>query len=90
MDAKGGEMPIYEFRCTQCGDVHEYLLSGSADKVEMRCEKCGGEELERVLSRVSYVMGGGGGKNTQPSAVTKSCGPGKSCTSFELPGHTKS
>jgi len=35
-------------------------------------------------------VGSGGGKGAQPTAVTKSCGPGKSCTSFELPGHSKS
>jgi putative FmdB family regulatory protein len=81
-------MPIYEFRCTQCGDIQEILVGSSTSSVEMKCRQCQGESLERVLSRVSYTMGGSSG-GTGPSATTKTCGPGKSCTSIHLPGHTR-
>jgi putative FmdB family regulatory protein len=85
-------LPIYEFRCATCGKIEEFILSGNQE-IEMKCSACGGEELERIISRTNFVMGsssssgapGGGG----PSATTRTCGPGQSCTSIELPGHTK-
>jgi putative FmdB family regulatory protein len=82
-------MPIYEFRCTQCGNVQEFLLSSSSEQVEMKCGACQGDELERVLSRVSYAVGHSGGDKASPCATTKTCGPGRSCTTLELPGHSR-
>jgi putative FmdB family regulatory protein len=82
-------MPIYEFRCTQCGNVQEFLLTGSSEQIEMKCGACQGDELERVLSRVSFAMGSSGGQEASASVTTKSCGPGKSCATIDLPGHTK-
>ncbi len=82
-------MPIYEFRCAGCGNIEEFILTGNSE-IEMKCGACGGEDLERVLSRTNYAMGSSGSSgNAGPSATTRSCGPGKSCTSLELPGHTK-
>lgn len=82
-------MPIYEFRCTQCGNIQEFLLTTSTEQVEMKCGACQGDELERVLSRVSYAMGSSAGNDSSPSVTTKTCGPGKNCTTIELPGHSK-
>ncbi len=82
-------MPIYEFRCTRCGNIQEFLFTNSAEEVEMRCKECQGDELERVLSQVSYAMGSSYGNGSSPSVTTKTCGPGKSCTTIELPGHSK-
>ena len=83
-------MPIYEFRCSGCGCVQEVLTTGSGEQVEMKCRECGGEDLERVLSRVSYTMGASSsGGASGPSATTRTCAPGQSCTSINLPGHTK-
>jgi len=45
-------MPIYEYRCRQCGRISEFLLLGATDSPELVCRKCGGTDLERVLSRV--------------------------------------
>jgi putative FmdB family regulatory protein len=82
-------MPIYEFRCTQCGNIQEFLLTTSTEQVEMKCGACQGDELERILSQVSYAMGSPGGDKSSPCATTKTCGPGRSCTTLELPGHSK-
>lgn len=83
-------MPIYEFRCTRCGHIQEILASGSQTQVSVVCEQCRSEEMERVLSRVSYVMGrsSNSGKDS-PRVTSKSCSPGNSCTTIELPGHTR-
>ena len=81
-------MPIYEFRCAQCEHVQEILVSSSSTEVEMKCEQCQGEVLERILSRVSYTMGSSS-DSPGPSFTTKTCGPGKSCGAIELPGYTR-
>lgn len=82
-------MPIYEFRCVECGHVQEILVFNSSDSVEMKCAQCRGEILDRIMSTTSYAMGSSSGENTSPSVTTKSCGPGKSCTTLQLPGHTR-
>lgn len=84
-------MPIYEFRCADCGHVQEIIVSHSSDSIEMKCEACQGEVLERILSQVSYAMGGNssGDAGGGASATTKTCGPGQSCTNITLPGHTR-
>lgn len=83
-------MPIYEFRCVQCGNIQEIILTNSSQEIEMKCGECGAEELERVLSTTNYAMGSSSSpKSSGPSATTRSCGPGQSCTSIELPGYTK-
>lgn len=79
-------MPIFEFRCLQCGKLFEKLfILGSMEQVEIACPACGSDSFERVISRTNYVMGSGKGGN-KPSITTKSCGSGGSCTSFEIPG----
>ena len=82
-------MPIYEFRCVGCGHVQEMLIFNSGDPVEMKCEQCQGEVLDRIMSSTSYAMGSSSGDSTSPSVTSKSCGPGKSCTTLELPGHSR-
>ena len=83
-------MPIYEFRCNQCGHIQEFLLTASSEQLEMKCKECEGEDLERVLSRVSYTMGSSSGdKSSGASLTTKTCGPGSSCSTLELPGYSR-
>lgn len=83
-------MPIYEFRCTRCGHIQEILTSGSQSPVSVVCEQCRGEEMERVLSRISYVMGrSSSSSQDSPRVTSKSCSLGNSCTTIELPGHSR-
>ena len=82
-------MPIYEFRCTSCGKIEEFILTGSR-QIEIKCGTCGAEDLERVMSATNHFMGtSGSSASAGPCSTTHSCGPGRSCTSVELPGHTK-
>lgn len=78
-------MPIYEFKCQQCQHCFEFLLLKSDDEVTMQCPSCKGQDIERVLSTTSYVMGGGSGSGKGPSATNRSCSGG-SCTTIDLPG----
>jgi putative FmdB family regulatory protein len=40
-------MPVFEYSCTACQHRFEALVRGQE---RARCEKCGSEELERLLS----------------------------------------
>jgi putative FmdB family regulatory protein len=46
-------MPIYEYRCLECGKTSEILLRGSDEGVE--CTFCGSKNLEKLLS-ASYSI----------------------------------
>jgi|UniRef100_A0A7C5ALT5 putative FmdB family regulatory protein len=45
-------MPIYEYRCSQCRRVSEFLLLSWNAPLTPVCPKCGSPEMERLLSRV--------------------------------------
>jgi putative FmdB family regulatory protein len=49
-------MPIYEFRCTECGQVFEELIMRSSDQADLTCPRCAARTVERVLS--SCCVGG--------------------------------
>jgi putative FmdB family regulatory protein len=45
-------MPIYEYRCQECGKVSSFLILSLSEPFTPVCEKCGSRSLERILSRV--------------------------------------
>jgi hypothetical protein len=61
------------------------LLKSSGEEVELKCNKCGGRNLERVLSTTRHVMGGGSSPAPGPSVTNRTCAGG-SCTTWDLPG----
>ena len=83
-------MPIYEFQCTDCGEKKEILFKNSDEKVEMKCEKCGSENLQRVLSSTNFALSGGGSGAgaSGATASTHKCSGG-SCTTYDIPGPTR-
>ncbi|ACX53165.1 regulatory protein, FmdB family [Ammonifex degensii KC4] len=76
-------MPIFEFKCSDCGHLFEKLFLDSKEEVVLECPQCHSHNLERVVSRVNYVMGT---KGKGPKITTKSCGPGSTCATIEIPG----
>ncbi len=42
-------MPIYEYRCSECGERFEELVRGSGDE-PTACRACGSSEVARVYS----------------------------------------
>lgn len=44
-------MPIYEYRCNKCRKKVTILTLRVSEKVEERCEHCGGRSLTRLVSR---------------------------------------
>jgi len=45
-------MPIYEYRCLACRKVSEFLVLSQTSPFAPVCPRCGGTDLERLLSRV--------------------------------------
>ncbi len=48
-------MPIYEYRCDDCGKISEFLLIKSEETFTPECKKCKSKRMSRVLSRVRVV-----------------------------------
>jgi putative FmdB family regulatory protein len=46
-------MPIYEYLCEACGRVRSFLLLVGDREEDLRCDRCGGAELRRIMSRFS-------------------------------------
>lgn len=51
-------MPIYEYRCTSCGETFEILQKMGASPLR-ECRACDGP-LEKLVSRTSFQLKGGG------------------------------
>lgn len=51
-------MPLYEYRCQQCGETSEFLQRFD-DPPETSCPKCGGS-LEKLLSAPAFHLKGSG------------------------------
>jgi len=78
-------MPIFEFRCLDCGHLFEKLFLDKQDDLDIKCPACRSESFERVISKTNYVMGAGkDGK--RPKLTSRSCSPGNACYTLELPG----
>ena len=52
-------MPIYEYKCTNCGDKIE-TLQGMNDAPRTHCDNCGQETLKKVIAPTSFVLKGSG------------------------------
>ena len=48
-------MPIYEYRCEDCGKITEFLQIRTDETFVPQCKRCKGKKMSRVLSRVKVV-----------------------------------
>ncbi len=70
-------MPIYEYKCTECGNEIEVLQKMSDDPLS-KCESCDGE-LKKLITSTSFVLKGTGWYVTDyPSADRKKAMDSKS------------
>lgn len=52
-------MPTYEYRCNACGKDFEYQQK-MADPDLTKCEACGEDKLEKLISWSAFQLKGGG------------------------------
>jgi len=64
-------MPIYEYRCTTCGNNFSRLQRIGAGSDGVKCPKCEDEKVERLLSTFASTS----------SAPDVACSSPSSCTS---------
>jgi len=48
-------MPIYEYRCGDCGRVTSVLVRGFATQVAPTCSRCSGTNLRKLVSRFAVT-----------------------------------
>lgn len=79
-------MPIYEYRCSDCGHELEAMQKMS-DPALTDCPECNQPKLEKLISAAGFQLKGGGwyetdfkGKSKKSGAATKdeppACGTG--------------
>jgi len=64
-------MPIYDFRCKDCGKVSEIFLRSAGETA--RCPACGSNNVEKLIS-ASYMI-----KMDSSSSGTTCCGRSERC-----------
>ena len=60
-------MPIYEYKCSMCGERFEAFRGINDDDIEVECPECGEKKPRRIVSR---VFGKGGSEGGNPSFPT--------------------
>ena len=48
-------MPIYEFKCYNCGKNFEKLIFKREEEKEINCPYCGSKKIEKLLTSFSSV-----------------------------------
>ena len=62
-------MPIYEYRCSECGEKFEKLVRLSTSTSEIECPKCRGRKVDKLISVFSAKM------SSSTVATASACGP---------------
>lgn len=63
-------MPVYEYRCEQCGARFDKLVPMSQAQAEQQCPSCGAERARKLMS--SFAATGGSSK---AGGASGSCAP---------------
>jgi len=68
-------MPIYEYRCQDCGNRFEILQRMGQGAEGLSCPECGEERVEKQYSTFASSTGESG----RSDAPARGCGPGCGC-----------
>jgi len=52
-------MPIYEYRCEDCGKISEFLLIRRDEAFVPQCKRCKSKKMSPVLSKVRVIRSEG-------------------------------
>ena len=77
-------MPIYEYRCENCGAEFETLVFTPRDIMSVACTTCGSDKVSKLMSGASVLQGdsGGGSCGSGPcdyNPGSHTCGGGCGC-----------
>ena len=62
-------MPIYEYRCEECGDGFELFVCSPSRQAEPTCPKCGSQKVKKSVSLFGVA-------GTRGSTSAAACKPG--------------
>ena len=78
-------MPIYEYRCTECGFQKEHLQKMN-DAALQTCPSCGAGAYEKLLSAAGFQLKGNGwyatdfkGGSSSSASSSESAAPATAC-----------
>jgi putative FmdB family regulatory protein len=63
-------MPIYEYRCNECGEKFDLFVRSMSEQGASVCPKCGSQQVQKDISLFGVGSTSGIGLNAP------SCGPG--------------
>ena len=63
-------MPIYEYRCSDCGDDFERFLRSMFSKETITCPSCGSEHVNKAFSLFGSTSSSASGASSAAA-----CGP---------------
>jgi putative FmdB family regulatory protein len=73
-------MPIYEYRCQDCGGVTEAFLKNRRETAHVRCRQCGSGRLERAfLSTIASIRTGTKQEGVPCCGEQEACSNPKRC-----------
>ncbi len=67
-------MPVYEYRCSKCGEKFEKFVRSVSARNEVVCPRCGNTEVKKLVS----LFGLTGGLQTSSGGSGGSCVTGGS------------
>jgi len=62
-------MPVYTYVCDDCGKKFDMLVGMTSEKAELKCVKCGSENIKKVFSSFSV----GKANPSGPSCPSGTC-----------------
>jgi putative FmdB family regulatory protein len=66
-------MPIFDYKCAECGKTSEFLVNSSFSQA-IRCPECGNQNMKKLIS-APYII-----KNNQSLKGSTCCGRQERCS----------
>lgn len=64
-------MPIYEYRCEECGESFDKFVRSILAETEVRCPKCDSEQVRKSFS----LFASQGSQGTAAAGLPAGCAP---------------
>ncbi len=65
-------MPLYEYRCQECRNHFEAIVSSSRERDRTLCPRCNSNRVQRVISAASFRISSSG-TGTSPGGPLGGC-----------------